>query len=304
MCLTAAKLFIFQGKYKIMEARKPIVAGMFYEADKERLRAEIKACFLSELGPKSLPSEHKPKKIFGGVAPHAGYMFSGAGAACTYKEIAEADTPTTFIIIGPNHSGRGAEVATMSEDWDTPLGRIESDKELISNMVTTCRSVEEDKIAYTHEHSVEVQIPYLQFLFGKKIKFAPLLVNTNNTKTLEEIGRCIASINKSACVIASSDFTHHGINYGYLPFKNNIKENMYKLDKEIIKCITELDTSGFIEKIKKTKATVCGWGAILTTMHAVKKMGSKKGILLKYYTSGDVTKDYSNSVGYASIVFV
>lgn len=286
-----------------MEARKPVVAGRFYEGDKEKLRAEIKSCFLSELGPKSLPSNSRHRKIFGGVAPHAGYMFSGAGAAHTYKEIAESEDQTTFIIIGPNHNARGGEVTTMREDWETPLGRIETDQKIISKLLSTCRYIEEDETSYRYEHSVEVQLPYLQFVYGKKFKFVPLLVNTNNTKILEEVGERISALNK-ICVIASSDFTHYGPNYEYTPFMNNIKENLHKLDKEIIKSITELDMEKFTEKIKKTKATVCGWGAILTTMHAVKKMGSKKGELLKYYTSGDVTKDYSNSVGYASIVFV
>lgn len=290
-----------------MSVREPIAAGQFYEFSADKLNSQIESCFLSRLGPGSLPSKRTDKKIFGCISPHAGYQFSGPCAAFSFKEIAESKFPLTFVIIGPNHTGYGSEVSALSTDFETPLGTIKVDKQFITKLTSKCDFLEEDHSSHAHEHSVEVQLPFLQYVSKdnlKNLKFVPLVLGAYDLDVLKELGKAIASIGKNACIIASSDFTHYGYNYGYVPFTEKRKENLYKLDNDAIKAILSLDISAFLSHIKKFNATICGAAPILTTMFAVKNLGCKTGKLLKYYTSGDVIKDYSNAVGYASIVFV
>ncbi len=290
-----------------MVNRKPVVADQFYESYADRLNLQINSCFLSEFGPGSLPSGKNQERIFGCIAPHAGYQFSGPAAAFSYKAIAESSFPSTFVILGPNHTGCGYEISTLSCDWDTPLGTVKCDKRFISKLLSKCSFVKEDKAAHIHEHSIEVQLPFLQFVFKKdikKLKFVPIVLGSHEVNALKKLGEEISRIDKDVCVIASSDFTHYGYNYGYTPFVDRKKENMYNLDKKAITQILSLKTSGFTAHINRTHDTICGYAPILTAMFAVKALGSKQGKLLKYYTSGDVVGDYSSSVGYASIAFV
>jgi AmmeMemoRadiSam system protein B len=259
------------------------------------------------LGPGSLPSAKSPKRVFGCVVPHAGYQFSGPAAAFSYKALAESKFPSTFIILGPNHTGYGAAVSTLSLDWETPLGSVKADKGFISKLKSKCDFVEEDSSAHLHEHSIEVQLPFLQFVFKdfvKKLKFVPIVIGSHDVDMLKALGDSIASIDKEVCVVASSDFTHYGLGYGYVPFTDKKKERMYDLDNKAITPVLSLNPPGFVSHINKVHATICGYAPILATMFAVKALGSKQGKLLRYYTSGDIVGDYSNSVGYASIVFV
>ncbi|MEM4267190.1 MAG: AmmeMemoRadiSam system protein B [Candidatus Nanoarchaeia archaeon] len=286
-----------------MGVRSSVVAGQFYESSPDRLRKQINSCFLSKFGPGSLPYAKKSKKIFGCIVPHAGYQFSGPAAAFAYKAIAESRKPKNFIILGPNHSGMGAEVSTSLLDWETPLGVVKVDADFVSKLVKKCDFIEVDDSAHLYEHSIEVQLPFLQFVLKDKFKFVPICLASHDFKILKRLGECIALIGRDSCVVASSDMTHYGYGYGYLPFSQNKKENMYKLDKRAIDAITSLDVSAFVSHIERSHATICGYAPIITAVFAVKKLGCKKARLLKYYTSGDVLNDYSSSVGYASIVF-
>ncbi|MFH1331706.1 MAG: AmmeMemoRadiSam system protein B [archaeon] len=287
-----------------MSVRKPVVAGQFYESDSSRLKSQVASCFLSKFGPGSLPSKKKSGKVFGCIAPHAGFVFSGPGSAFCYKALAESKFPSTFVIIGPNHSGYGSEFATLFDDWETPLGTVKVDKDFVKKLMKECDFLVDDASAHIVEHSVEVQLPFLQFISGNKtLKFVPIVVSSHDVELFETLGRAIASVDRDVCVIASSDFTHYGLGYGYLPFTDKRKERMYELDKKAISHILSLDVPGFVSHIKKFDATICGFAPIIITMFAVKSLGCKKGELLNYYTSGDVLKDYSSAVGYASIIF-
>jgi len=290
-----------------MSNRKPVVASQFYESSPDALVSQLSSCFLSKFGPGSLPSGKSPGRIFGCISSHAGYQFSGPAAAFSYKALAESKLPSTFVILGPNHTGYGSDVSTLSLDWDTPLGTVKVDKVFISKLVSGCDFVVEDYSAQMCEHSIEVQLPFLQFVFKKdikKLKFVPLVVGSHDVGILKKLGESIASINKDVCVIASSDFTHYGQGYGYLPFADKRKERMYELDKKAISHILSLDASSFASYVTNVHATICGYAPILATMFAVKALGSRQAKLLKYYTSGDVIHDYSSAVGYASITFI
>lgn len=288
--------------------RPPTVAGQFYPGTAEALKKQIISVFKSKLGPKKLPGKAGHNRIIAAVVPHAGYQYSGPAAAHFYKMLAESARPDVFVIIGTNHTGAGPSVSVYpSGDWDTPLGRASVDGHFVSSLVKNSNFAKEDESAHRYEHSVEVQLPFLQYLFGH-IKFVPIVMR--GLQVMQEaadlsnaIMKTAAEQKKKVVVIASSDFTHFGPSYMYTPFKSKYKENLYKLDKNMINAIEKLDEVSFLKHIVKTNATVCGYPAITTAIMFAKAMKLKKGKLLKYYTSGDVVKDYTNAVGYASIVF-
>jgi len=283
--------------------REPIVDGQFYPGSFDALDKQINESFTSKFGPGALPLGKRTKNIIGIIAPHAGYTFSGACAAWGYKEIAESKFPDLFIILGLSHTGFNSCVT--SQDFKTPFGLVQTDKEFIKHL-TENSDLAEDDAAHNQEHSIEVQIPFLQFVNKdrlKEIKIAPIIVSydLNYKKIANSIMKTIS--NKTVCVIASSDFTHYGTNYGYMPFTSDVKENLYKLDKEAIDFITKMDSDGFLNYTEEKEATICGKYPIAAAIELCKLLGAEKGKLLRYYTSGDITNDYSSAVGYGSVAF-
>ncbi|MCD6547061.1 MAG: AmmeMemoRadiSam system protein B [Nanoarchaeota archaeon] len=289
--------------------RLPVVAGQFYEKDSKKLIEQIKSCFLSDFGPKSLPKKDS-KDYFAAIVPHAGYIYSGPAAAHVYKEIGEMKKVDTFIIIGTNHSGLGPSVSVYpSGRWITPLGDVEVDDVFAKEIVETSKFAEFDTQAHLHEHSIEVQLPFLQFLF-KDFKFVPIVFRGDDV--LEEardladtIYNVSKKLKKNVFVIASSDFTHYGIAYGFIPFfgsSDEIKKKLYALDKKAIEEIINLHEMNFLRYVHSLNLTICGFAPIIATIFYAKKF-VKKGKLLKYYCSGDISGDYENCVGYGAIIF-
>ncbi|HLC96086.1 MAG TPA: AmmeMemoRadiSam system protein B [Candidatus Nanoarchaeia archaeon] len=280
--------------------RKSVVAGQFYSADPDELSAQIRQSFLSPWGPGKLPSE-RLKKTFGIIAPHAGYMYSGPCAAWSYKEIGESVIPDVYILLGLSHNGYGSGISV--QDWQTPLGIVKTDTQLASEIVS--RGIIESEDSQLYEHSIEVQLPFLQFV-NKGMKFKMVAVTASPDMSYNDIARAlIDSVNalaRKVVFIASSDFTHFGMNYGYFPFRKKVKENMYALDKGAIEPILSLQASQFLGYTEKTGATICGRHPIACLLESARLVGKKKARLLKYYASGDVIGDYSSAVGYASIV--
>lgn len=285
--------------------RAPIVSGMFYPADFGELDKSIRDSFKGKLGPGTLPSEKRDKKIFGAIVPHAGYAYSGQCAAWAYKEIAESEFPDVYIILGNDHSGIG-EDSVSTEDWQTPFGVIKNNNIFAEKLIDNKTLFENNKAHY-QEHSIEVQLPFLQFASKSSLgslSTVPIMISTGNYKPIaDRIHKIISETKKKVCIICSSDFTHYGESYSYVPFKDNIKDNLYKLDAKAIEFIEKLDSEGFLRYIKETNATICGAKNIAVTIELCKNLGCKKARVLKYYTSGDILKDYNNSVGYAAIIF-
>jgi len=284
--------------------RKPIVSGMFYADDFDKLSNQINDSFHSKFGPGALPVKKRTKEIFGIIAPHAGYQFSGAGAAWAYKEIAESKLADVYIILGLSHSGFPSCVSL--EDWETPFGVVKADEEF--NKVLMANSgLKQNENSHAQEHSIEVQLPFLQFVnkdYLKQLRICPIIVSEdrNYEEIAQAIAKTIEQTRKKAIIIASSDFTHYGVNYGFFPFSSDVKENMHKLDKEAIEEIKKLNVGGFLEYIGNTGATICGKIPIAVAIASCKLLGAKKAKLLNYYTSGDIVKDYSSAVGYGAIV--
>ncbi|MCD6448763.1 MAG: AmmeMemoRadiSam system protein B [Thermoplasmata archaeon] len=274
--------------------RKAVVAGHFYEGKKERLIEEIKECFLK--GPGNVPKVKKNGgKIKGLVVPHAGYIYSGYVAAFAYYEIA-GDFPDKFIILGPNHHGYGAGVAIMSEGtWETPLGEIK----IAEDARKYCRGIiKDDEIAHRYEHSIEVQLPFLQFL-SSDFTFIPICFGWQDWDTVKEAADILKEA-EDAVFIASSDFSH--VSFSGFPSPDDIEEFVKKKDMLAIEKILQLDAKGLVETVEEKNITMCGYGAVATMLEALKGR-AKEARLLKYATSYDVEPG-TYCVGYAAIAII
>jgi MEMO1 family protein len=277
-----------------MQIRTPAVAGMFYPGETKELEKTIHDCFLHSFGPGKIPPSDSTKKIYGIICPHAGYAYSGP-VACNSIYAISGKPIELFIIVGPNHWGIGCNVATMKDaSWQTPLGKVEIDSDSASELANISKIIELDFFSHTKEHSLEVQIPMLQFVYKKKFKILPIVLINQSQQVAKEIGNAIAKISKktNSMIIGSSDFTHYEEN-----------EFAHEQDKALIEPILNLDVEKFYHVLNERKVTACGYGAIATTMIACKELGATKGGLLKYATSGDITGDKSSVVGYGSIIF-
>jgi AmmeMemoRadiSam system protein B len=280
-----------------MKVRRPTQAGAFYEGDAEALKTQIENCFLHEFGPKKLPQVNKagPREVVGLVCPHAGYMFSGAVAANAYYELAQDGKPDTVVILGPNHTGYGSALALMNEGgWCTPLGDVEIDGETANQIVQETRLVDVDDLAHRFEHSIEVQLPFLQYLYGSEFKFVPVCFQLQDLSSAVEVGQALVEVlaSKNAVVIASSDMTH------YEP-----QGNAAAKDLAALKAVEAMDEKRFYSIIEAQHVTACGYGPIAAVIAYAKGLGVKEAKLLCYKSSGDVTGDYSSVVGYAAVSF-
>jgi AmmeMemoRadiSam system protein B len=277
--------------------RRPIQAGAFYEGNTEALKIQIENCFLQEFGPKKRPKVNKngPREIVGLICPHAGYMFSGAVAANAYYELASDGKLGTVVILGPNHTGYGSALAVVNEGfWRTPLGDVEVDGETANRIVQETHIVDVDELAHRFEHSIEVQLPFLQYLYGSEFKFVPVCFQMQDLASAVEVGEALVEVlaSKNAVVIASSDMTH------YEPQGNAAMKDMAAL-----KAVEAMDEKRFYSIIETQNVSACGYGPIAALITAAKGLGAKEAKLLCYKTSGDTTGDYSSVVGYAAVSF-
>ncbi|MDJ0274869.1 MAG: AmmeMemoRadiSam system protein B [Aigarchaeota archaeon] len=280
--------------------RSPAVANYFYEGRRDALLEQVRGCFLSPHGPGELPdpkgpdvSTRVPPVL---VSPHAGYMYSGPVAAHGYLELSRCRRPRTVVVVGPNHYGIGTDVSVYPGGrWITPLGEVEVDRELAAVLAETSQVFSLDELSHSREHSIEVQVPFLQFVYGDGFRFVPICMLDQSRETAEEVGRALAEAitnPEEVVVIASSDFTH------YEPHDEAVRRDM-----PVIERILELDVAGFYREMERREATLCGYGAIAAVMEYSRRKGYAKARLLKYATSGDVSGDRSSVVGYASIAF-
>lgn len=264
--------------------REAVVAGQFYPASPSKLEEMIAAM---------VNDKATIEDVIGLVSPHAGYIYSGPVAGATISRIKMKDT---FIILGPNHTGFGKAFSIMIEGaWRTPLGDVEIDAELARRILTSSRYLEEDDGAHRFEHSVEVQLPFLQY-FKKDIKLVPVVLAQASGATYKEIGSAIAravkDLKREVIIIASSDMTH------YEP-----QVSAQEKDSQAIDAMLALDEDKLIEKVDELNISMCGYAPVVSLITAAKALGAKKAEVVKYQTSGDTTGDYSSVVGYAGLIF-
>jgi len=278
-----------------LKVRYPAVAGSWYSGTLKGLRSQIEECFTHKLGPSKIPkvAEDGPRNIVGLLCPHAGYIYSGPVAAHSYYNLAMDGKPEVVVILGPNHWGMGSALAMMKEgSWRTPLGDVEIDGEVAQQILQSSRIVDVDDSAHAREHSIELQLPFLQYLYGSEFKLVPVSFLMQDLESSREVGQAIggALVEKNAVVIASSDMTH------YEPQKTAELK-----DKKALNAVLKLDEEQLYSVVESYGISMCGYGPTITMITAAKAMGAKEAQLLCYKTSGDVTGDYSAVVGYASV---
>ncbi len=267
------------------EIRKPAVSGQFYSGSAQGLKQDIE---------RLIDKGARPAEAIGCILPHAGYIYSGRVAGKTISCLRVKDNA---ILIGPNHTGFGQPFSIMTSGrWQTPLGEVDINSNFAKSILNKSGSLASDARAHAYEHSLEVELPFLQY-YNPAIKIVPILAAEDEISIYKEIGGCIARVvkesklEKSTLIIASSDMTH------YEPQKDAEKK-----DKQAIEAILELNEDKLIDRIKRLNISMCGYVPAAIMLVAAKLLGAKKARLVDYQTSGDVTGDYSSVVGYAGII--
>jgi hypothetical protein len=254
-------------------------------------------CYLHPLGPgHPPPAPVGSANIVAVISPHAGYEYSGPVAAHSYLHVSSLRAPDLIVIVAPNHYGIGSGVATFKDgEWETPLGRLRVDEEAASKLVRDSGIVSFDPEAHRMEHSLEVQLPFLQQIYGDSVPILPVSLLFQDLETARTVAESIVKVveGKRAVLVASSDLTH------YEP----AAEARVK-DTALIDQAKRMDVNLFYSTLDRLQVTACGFGAIATVMIASRALGLEKGELLRYATSGDTTGDNNQVVGYASLRFV
>jgi MEMO1 family protein len=270
-----------------VSVRAPAVAGRFYPGELDALAREVDG----HLAPQA-QAKGKIAEAMGCVVPHAGYMYSGHVAGAVYQLLPPR---SRYIILGPNHWCRGAPLALMSAgQWLTPLGRVSLDTELAKLLQRKCDLLVEDPEAHSAEHSLEVQLPFLQRL-SDRFTFVPIAIGTADYASLDLLGRALAQAVRNSkdpiLIIASSDMNH------YEP--DGITR---KKDQKAIEKILQLDPAGLLDVIRREDISMCGYGPTIVMLTAANNLGAKRGQLIKYATSADTGGDRHAVVGYAGII--
>lgn len=263
--------------------RNPVVSGKFYPGSATSLEAQIKE-FIDERATK--------EDVLGVISPHAGYVYSGPVAGAVISRVRFKDT---FVIMGPNHTGLGQPFSIMTEGtWRTPLGNVEVDEELAIKILEMSPPLKEDHIAHLEEHSIEVQIPFLQYL-KKDVRIVPILLTRADSTIYKEIGKGIAEAIKDqgseVVIMASSDMTHY-----------EDQESASRKDLLAIVAMLELNEDELLKRISEYHITMCGYAPVVSLISACRDLGAGETELVKYQTSGDVIRDFSSVVGYAGII--
>ena len=284
---------------------------MFYAGSSQSLNKQIEQCFLQSPGPGKIPAitTNPLKNLIGVIVPHAGLIFSGGIAAHAYQAIAEHGSADTFILLGPNHHGLGSGVAVYPDGaWETPFGSIPIDTEIVSMLSGGIIDIDES----THqqqENSIEVQLPFLQYLAKKKsFSIVPIIMSMQDYATSYDVGMQIAHVlnesKKSIKILASSDFSHEGISYGRMPPDNLTAVSYAKQQDDIaINHILAQDAKALAQSIETHHISMCGCGPIIALMTAANSIGAQEATLLKYGTSHDISPNKHACVGYASFAF-
>lgn len=269
---------------------------MFYPGNKEELLRIIEYCFLHEAGPGNVPasvSQKLSENAFG-VVPHAGYVYSGPIAAWVYHHLASLGKPDVVVLIGPNHTGHGMPVSIYpNAEWRTPLGSVKVDKSIADQLLVRSNIFVLDARAHLYEHSLEVQLPFLQYIYGNDFTIVPITCMDQRLKTMRALAEALKDVINSNphirfVVLASSDLNHY----------DSHEETLAK-DQKVLDAIISKNVEELYNVIKEYDITACGYGAIA----AVMLTATGEPQVLKHATSGDTGGDFTRTVGYAAIVW-
>ena len=274
--------------------REPILAGSWYPGDPEQLRETVR----SYLDDGSTGDE----KIVALIVPHAGYRYSGPTAGIGFAAV-QGQTYGRVILLGPSHRIPLEGAALPDDDaWRTPLGDVEIDRSAIAAL-KSLRGFKVFPAAHAQEHCLEIEIPFLQVALAPGFKVVPIVVGQLNDRLCANLAAGIEKIvDDNTLIVVSSDFTHYGTNYSYVPFRKNVPEEIERLDRGAIASIEKLAPEEFHDYVSRTGATICGAAAIRILLTILKNSRATV-TTLSYARSGDLTADFTNSVSYASIAF-
>ena len=264
-----------------MIVRDAIAAGSFYPGSLPALKSYLDGV----MGNKE--NKISPIAI---VVPHAGYIYSGAVAAKAYSMLENYDT---YIILGPNHTGLGAAISTFEGEFDMLYGAVKTDDEAVDYIIANS-SAEIDAYAHMNEHSIEVQLPFIDYI-SHDYKVVPIVIGTLDSKRLSQLGHTISNFikrtHKKILIVVSSDMNH------YEDEKTTLKKDRMAIEK-----IEQLDEGGLINTVERFNISMCGIACAYTAIVASKDLGAKKAELIEHRTSGEVNGDYAHVVGYTSII--
>lgn len=268
-----------------MKVREPAVAGMFYPKEPNRLKEEI--AYHYSAAEKYLAE----KNIFGMVAPHAGYTYSGTTACYAYKS-SEEGKHKTIVLLSPSHYEYFNGITIYNGDkYKTPLGEIEIDMELSAKYTSSSSAIYKGAEGHRKEHGVEVHLPFLQMIFGE-FKLLPLVMGDQNDSNINELCKSIVeNFRDDQLIIASSDLSHF--------YRNEVAD---KLDKRIEDRINEFDCDGLFSDLEEELSFACGGGLIVAMLKAMKQIGLSSSKVLKRTNSGNISGDFSSVVGYLSSI--
>ena len=266
--------------------RLPAVAGQFYPGDSRELTRAVQSFTADE------KAEEK-ELVRACLVPHAGYMYSGAVAGAVFSRIA---LTRKILLLGVRHYPRGETLAILSDGtWRTPLGDAPIDGCLAERLRTACPALREDSEAHRREHSLEVELPFLQVL-DPGFSFVPVVVGTRRPEELKELGagiaRVLAESPEDILIVTSSDMNHY-----------EDDETTRDKDQAAIACLLKLDAAGLYEVCRDRRITMCGLGPAVAMLTAMQLLGVKNAQLVRYATSGDVSGDRNTVVGYAGMTF-
>jgi AmmeMemoRadiSam system protein B len=266
-----------------MTIRVPAVAGSFYDARPDRLERDVRSC---------LPPETKPEPAFGAIVPHAGYLYSGPVAGAVYARLR---IPATCVILCPNHTGRGAPAALDPSDaWRTPLGDVAVDRRLADRLLALAPSLEQDASAHLREHSLEVQLPFLQVL-RPDVAFVPVCLGEPSLALCREVGDALATIcaeeAEPPLVLASSDMNHY-----------ESRDEGRRKDDMALTRVAGLDPEGLFRVVLTESISMCGFLPATALLFAARSAGARRARVVARRDSGDETGDTSSVVGYAGVI--
>lgn len=288
--------------------RPPAVAGAFYEGAPDALRRQVEGCFTHRLGLGRVPevAPRGPRTLRALVVPHAGLAYSGPVAAHAYAALAADGWPRAIVVVGPNHAGLGGLAATSGEDWATPLGPAPQRAALRAALEERSDVILRDEAAHADEHSVEVQLPFLQVLAARaraEVSWVPVAMGLQDETTAQELGDALAAALKGqdALLVASSDLMHAGPSYR-IPVPKGLDAGAFarRQDAHALKPIEALDPDGLLDAVRLHEVSMCGAGPVAAVLHAAKALGARRAEVLAHATSFDVEPHHS-AVGYAAV---
>jgi AmmeMemoRadiSam system protein B len=285
------------------EVRHPVIAGQFYEGTPEALEASLRECFLHSLGPGALPTVDPagPGLVSAVVCPHAGYVYSGPAAAHSYAALAADGLPETVVILGPSHHTAARSAAlSLVDAWRTPFGDVPIDRDLGCALVDSSPLFERDESTHRYEHSLEVQVPFLQFIYGDRVPaILPICVRSHPSYDVgslladsQAMGEALAAAagSRRIALIASSDFSHQ--------VPHEVAERQ---DRRALDAIESMDPGALLEVVARHRISMCGPVPVAIALFHCLSRGPHAAQLLRYYTSGDIVGDRRAVVGYASL---